>query len=120
MCAEGVNADCESRGCVYEYQCREDGRLYRGQTGRSLYERDKEHVDSWDRGEEESPLMRHSQVCHDGQKFEYDTTILSDCYGKPSKRMITEAVLIDDIAEEKTMNCKGEWTFIKLSKVRGW
>ena len=119
MCTEGVDGvDCESRGCVYQLRCREDERLYRGQTGRSMYERTKEHVDSWNREEEESPLRRHSQLCHDGGNFEFDVNILSDCFGRPSRRMITEAVLIDEVPEEKTMNSKGEWAFIKLSKVR--
>ena len=47
-----------------------------------------------------------------------DITILSECFGKPTRRMITEAVMIDDVPEEEAMNGKSEWTYVKLSKVR--
>ena len=65
-----------------------------------------------------NPLWRHSQLYHEGRDFEVDVSILAKCYGKPSRRKITEAVLIDQLPEEESMNSKKEWSYVKLSKVR--
>ena len=64
-----------------------------------------------------SPLWRHSQLYHGGGDFEVDFKVVSDCFGKPSKRMITESVMIEQLSETETMNNKREWTFTKLDKV---
>ena len=39
-------------------------------------------------------------------------------YGKPSRRLITEAVLIDNLVDAQTMNSRREWTYTNLNKVR--
>ena len=44
-------------------------------------------------------------------------SVLANCYGRPSRRMITEAVLIDEIPRGMTMNNKSEWSNVKLAKV---
>ena len=44
--------------------------------------------------------------------------VLSKCYGKPSRRLITESVLIDEIPDGMTMNAKSEWSYVKLAKVQ--
>ena len=118
ICSRGLMANCRSRGCVYQMKCVEHGQLYRGQTGRSAYERTKEQVFAWERSDDECPLMRHSMLYHEGEVFEIDIKILSECFGKPTRRMITEVVMIDSVPEGKAMNSKNEWTYVKLSKVR--
>lgn len=117
VCRQEVGGKCRTRGCVYEFMCLDCERLYRGQTGRSLYERTKEQVESWERGEEDCPLQRHSVLYHDGEDFQTKVKVLAECYGKPSKRLITEAVMIEEIADNSTMNSKSEWSYIKLSRV---
>ena len=102
---------------MYQLKCVAHGRVYRGQTGRSAYERTGEHVCAWERGDEECPLMRHSELYHNGEMFEIEITILSECFGKPTRRMITEAVMIDNVPEAKAMNSKSEWTYSSLTKV---
>ena len=69
------------------------------------------------RGDDECPLQRHANMYHGGGQFEASLRILARCYGKPSRRLITEAVLIDEIPNEMTMNSKCEWSYVKLSKV---
>ena len=112
--------DCRSRGIVYQFKCKEEGcgRMYRGQTGRSEFERTGEHVRECNNGVDECPLRRHSILFHDGRDFEFEVKILRNCFGKPSRRMITEAVYINELKEEETMNSKQEWTFIELKKLR--
>ena len=59
ICEFGMDGDappgeCKTRGCVYQLTCREDGMIYRGQTGRSVYERVKEERSSIQKRDEES------------------------------------------------------------------
>ena len=90
---------------------------YRGQTSRSNNERTNEHFDDLKNKREEAPLWRHSQEYHDGGSFPVEMKILSRCFGKPTRRKITEAVLIDELSKAETMNGKNEWSYVKLNKV---
>ena len=42
---------------------------------------------------------------------------MSQSFGKPSRRMISEAVYIDELKDEETMNSRREWSYTKLNKV---
>ena len=75
-------------------------------------------MEAWERGEDECPLQRHSNLYHDGNRFTNDIKVVTKCYGKPSKRMITEAVMIGEIPDNMTMNNRNEWTFTRLAKVQ--
>ena len=118
-CKNGSVGDCRNRGTVYELYCKEEecNRKYRGTTGRSTNERTGEHVSNWERGVEECPLFSHSRLYHGGQRFEFGVKVLRNCYGKPSRRMITEAVLINELSDTETMNSRKEWSFVELDKV---
>ena len=48
---------------------------------------------------------------------EVDVKIVSRCYGKPTSRMISEAVHIQEMPEEHSLNSKAEWTYVKLPRV---
>ena len=43
---------------------------------------------------------------------------MTRCFGKPSRRLISEAVLIEELASDETMNSKLEWSYAKLNKVK--
>ena len=118
VCQVGKPGECQMRGCVYQLTCKTDQRKYRGQTGRSMRERFKEEVRDWWNREDSSPLWRHSELYHGGGDFEVEVEVISDCFGKPSRRMITEFVMIEQLKENETMNSKREWTYTKLNKVR--
>ena len=70
ICREGMDVDCRKRGVIYEIECMEDGckKKYVGQTGRSLYERMKEHnvYNEKDRENESKPVAKHSYEEHQG------------------------------------------------------
>ena len=117
LCKIGSGIDCRTRGCVYELKCEECSRKYRGQTGVSTGTRTNRHFDDWRRKEEKCPLFRHSQLYHNGNSFPVSVKILRKCYGDPTGRKITEAVLIDELTTEETMNGKKEWSYVKLNKV---
>ena len=98
--------------------CKTDSRKYRGQTGRSIYERTKEEMRDWKNQCEHSPLWRHSELYHEGKDFELEVKITDRSFGKPSKRMIAESVLIEQLGKDETMNSKKEWTYVKLNKLQ--
>ena len=112
-----IQIDCRSRGCVYEMRCKECERKYRGQTGKSTYERTCEHIGDWKGEKERCPLWKHSKIHHNKQRFDFDIEIISQFFGKPTRRLITEAVVIDELNAEERMNKKEEWSYAKLSKV---
>ena len=120
-CNLGIRINCRARGSVYEIRCEDCGRTvekkYRGQTGRSIYERMKEHFNKWLNGAEDSPLHKHSVECHNGESFEVGVKFLAQCYGKPTTRLITEAIHIEELPEENSMNEKTEWNYINLPRV---
>ena len=117
ICERSRSVNCRARGCVYEMQCNECERKYRGQTGNSAQERINQHFQDWDRKVETCPLHRHSVLYHGGKKFPVSVKILKTCFGDPTTRRITESVLIDNLTSAETMNGKNEWTYIKLNKV---
>ena len=120
-CNLGIRINCRSRGSVYEIRCEDCGRtvekMYRGQTGRSIYERMKEHFSKWLSAAEDSTLHKHSVEYHNGNTFKVDVKILAQCYGKPTTRLITEAVRIEELPEENSLNEKTEWNYIQLPRV---
>ena len=75
-------------------------------------------MEAWENGDDECPLQRHANLYHDGGQFEASVKILARCFGKPSRRLITEAVMIDEIPADMTMNNKSEWSYVKLAKVQ--
>ena len=54
---------------------------------------------------------------HNGGTFPIEMKILSRCFGKPTRRKITEAVLIHEMKEEESMNNKNEYGFVKIPRV---
>ena len=117
VCESNKDVDCRTRGCVYELKCKQHIHKYDGQTGRSIYERTKEEAREWEKKSDKSPLWKHSLEFHEGEKFEIDVKVRAKCFGRPAKRMITEAVLIEELEEGETMNNRKEWSYVRLKKI---
>ena len=117
ICELETGVNCRTRGCIYELRCKECERRYRGQTSNSADERVSQHFDDWTRKIETCPLHRHSILYHQGRKFPVGVKVLKSCFGDPTTRRITEAVLIDELSSQETMNGKNEWTYVKLNKL---
>ena len=84
-----------------------------------MYSRMKEHEDEDDFVNEVdvTPLFRHSQLYHGGNQFQYEVSVIGKCFGKASRRLITEAVMIDELGDDEVMNAKREWSYYALNKV---
>ena len=120
-CNRDIHINCRARGCVYQIECTDCqqtvSKQYRGQSGRSIYERMKEHFKEWEDEAEDSYLMKHAVQYHQGETFGVDVKIITQCYGKPTTRMITEAVKIEELPDENSLNSKSEWTYVRLPRV---
>ena len=116
ICKLEMKIDCRTRGCVYEMTCKECSRKYRGQTGRSIFERVNEHFKAYTEKKEDSVLFQHSEKYHDGQEFQINIKIISRCFGKPTTRLITEAIFINELGDDETLNSRKEWSYVKLPR----
>ena len=123
ICTHEMGINCRARGCVYQLMCKEcEDKVnvknkYRGQTSRSNNERTNEHFEDLKNKKEEAPLWRHSSEYHNGGSFPVEMKILSRCFGKPTRRKITEAVLIQSMEQEKSLKNKNEYGFVQIPKV---
>ena len=116
ICEKDMNIDCRTRGCVYKIRCVECGKYYIGQTCRCMYDRINEHFNDWINRKDGSVLFDHSRSCHGGEVFKTKVTITSRCFGDPTSRMISEAVHIDQLSNDRALNSKSEWNYVKLPK----
>ena len=82
-----------------------------------MYERTKEHIEKWEAQAEDSYLQKHPLQYHNAGAFNIDVKILGQCYGKPTARMITESVMIEELPEDNSLNSKAEWTYVRLPRV---
>ena len=76
-----------------------------------------EHFKDFEDKKEKTVLFEHSKLYHGSQNFDVEISILSKCFGEPTTRMITEAVLINELSDTETMNSKTEWNYVKLPRV---
>ena len=83
--------------------------IYIGETSRSLYERGKEHWKSFHTKAEDSHILKHQMLHHDGQQdanfhlrpIKFLTTAL--------RRQLSEAVRIQRLGEDVVLNSRGEY-----------
>ena len=88
VCKYERPGECKMRGCGYQLICKEDGKKYNGQTGRSAYVRIGEEVRDWRKKDERSPLWRHSEVYHGGEDFDLEVKITDKSFGKPRREIM--------------------------------
>ena len=62
----------------------------------------------------EKPVAKHSYKEHQGKKIMMGVKVIGNMYGKPTKRMIAEAVNIDELSESESMNEKRGLSFVKI------
>ena len=117
VCENNLPINCRERGVVYELKCKLCQRKYDGQTHRNACLRFGEHMKDWYNGNRKSPLVKHQELYHPNENFEVDARVLYKCFGKPTRRLITESVLIGELSNEETMNNKREWTYTQLDKI---
>ena len=83
--------------------------MYRGQTSRSGNDRIIEHFLDWEghkagKRAKKSFLREHSCTRLNSDDFNANVTVLSQNCGDPTKRLITESIMIDELIDEELMN----------------
>ena len=116
------NINCRTRGCVYLIRCTEcqDGtheEKYRGQTGRSIHERMSEHFELYEKKDEKSILWKHAAKQQDDEKFPMKINVDCQCFDQPSRRLVTEAVMINQMDANESMNRKEEWNYVRIPRI---
>ena len=58
-------------------------------------------------------LWEHSCTHHNSDNFNTNVTVLSQNFGDPTKRLITESIMIEELIDEELMNSKKEWSYVR-------
>ena len=64
-----------------------------------------------------APLSRHGRLFHGGREVDFGVRVLSNAYGKPGRRLISESVYINELEDDETMNSRNEWSYVELNRV---
>ena len=104
VCKEGSKSlgQCRKEGVIYSLTCQVCARKgvrkkYWGETGRSSYERCKEHWDLWRNRKESSCIWKHSMEEHGGGLKEEDVLVKVEEQSRTTlSRQVGEGVRIED------------------------
>ena len=69
-----------------------------------MYERMTKQFKELEKKSEDSHLHKHSQECHNRELFGVDVSLINKYYGKPTTRLIIEAVKIEGLPDENSFN----------------
>ena len=125
MCRTKGKGECRVESVVYKIwcgKCEGEGRrrIYVGETGRSAWERGKDHLKAWREKEEGSFMWKH-QCNEHGEDGMEEGDIKMEVIGKPRKalqRQVEEAVRIGEEKPGEVMNSKKEFGHNKIPRIR--
>ena len=109
------NGDCRRRNVCYQTWCqicKEKGRdtMYLGETGRTGYERAREHVGDWKSRKEDSHMHEHGEKEHrDTEGGPHFGMKILKSHRSALERQIHEAVLISNSWQKEILNSKQEY-----------
>ena len=90
--------------------CLQIGKLtvYEGESARNAYSRGCEHCEGLRNEREESPLWKHCQLAHNGEKQDFSMEVVGS-FHSCLERQINEAVRITSSQADFIMNSKSEF-----------
>ena len=94
----------------------ENKSVYIGETGRNLYTRSKEHLQSYQYNNNNSFIAKHQSAEHNGEEPSY-TARVTACTRDCLSRQVREAVLIRR-SNHNVLNSKSEWHQPALYRVQ--
>jgi hypothetical protein len=109
---ESTRGVCTKSGVVYQIKCMECAthdinRVYRGETGQTVYTRFLCHQHLFVNQSEDSTLWRHSEDDHGSDpNLHYSYTILKELGSDALLRQISEGVLIDKVPPAELLNSR--------------
>ena len=126
VCKEGSKSlgQCRKEGVIYSLTCQVCARKgvrkkYWGETGRSSYERCKEHWDLWRNRKESSCLWKHSMEEHGGGLKEEDVLVKVEEQSRTTlSRQVGEGVRIEEEEPGALLNSKSEFGHNRVPRLR--
>ena len=82
--------------------------MYEGESARNAFSRGLEHCESLRNEREDSPLWKHCQLAHNGEKQDFSMEVVGS-FQSCLKRQINEAVRITSSQADFIMNSKTEF-----------
>ena len=112
-CSTGNPGGCETNSVGYKLVCQGclmAGRSaeYHGEAARNCYSRGLEHQDGESNEREDSPLWKHCQLVHGGEKQTF-SMVVTGSFHSCLERQINEAVRITSSKADIVMNSKSEF-----------
>ena len=112
-CSTGNEGGCETNSIAYKIECQ--GCLaagksaeYEGESARNGFSRGLEHQDSLRNEREDSPLWKHCQLVHNGEKQTFSMSVVGS-FQSCLERQINEAVRISSNTADYILNSKSEF-----------
>ena len=112
-CSSGNEGGCETNSIAYKIECQ--GCLaagksaeYEGESARNGFSRGLEHQDSLRNEREDSPLWKHCQLVHNGEKQTFSMSVVGS-FQSCLERQINEAVRISSNTADHILNSKSEF-----------
>lgn len=104
--------------CIECMRCQESGTKaqYWGESARTGYKRGKEHLQALRKGDEESSLVKHAIINHQGEIPDFQMRVERQ-HQTPFSRQISEAVAIDTCKADIILNSKAEYNGEKVPRV---
>ena len=124
VCASEDGGCCTIRNVVYKtscLECKKDGKVstYYGETSTSLYERGQQHLDDYDKMEDDSHMIKHHVIHHGDreEKLEFGFKVVKG-HTSAFARQIHEAIMIEMNKEGGViMNSKGGYNRCRLPRL---
>ena len=112
-CSKGNPGGCEKNSSSYRIVClgcknKNIETHYEGETGRNAFARGLEHQNDLKNCKEDSPLWKHCQLQHGGEKQEFSMKALGS-FKSCMKRQVNEGVRILASQATYVMNSKSEY-----------
>ena len=127
ICSGSNPGGCRDSGVTYRIECLGNqtdnpevqcGGEYKGETGKNGYTRGSKHAEEYEKKYESSVLWKHCLAKHGGQKQKFEMTVENRSRNDPTKRQVLEAVMIQKVPAELTMNSKSEWNSARVPRAR--
>ena len=120
VCSTTGKGNCRKDGITYQIVCKGDceGDTYYGETHSNGYTRGSQHQNDYQYRREGSVMWKHCVKKHHGQQQEFEMQVVDQVKNDATKRLILEAVRINEVPEERRINDKEEWIIGKIPCVR--
>ena len=120
VCKTSENGNCRTTSVRYEISCLHEDCNYKytGHTSSNAYTRGLKHVDEYVNKRKQSPLWKHCQKIHNNEEQIFQMNTIDRCRNDPTKRQILEALRIQKMDPETSMNERTEWNVVKVPHIQ--